>query len=373
VRTASTETLSGEQTESLGVELDAIRVRVLNSLGERDAEYIRGVIRAQRRLELAGRGLLLFGFIPPAWLGGVTALALSKILENMEIGHNVMHGQYDWMNDPDLDSRAFEWDTACPADHWRHSHNYLHHTHTNVLGKDRDIGYGVLRMSEDQPWRPYYLGNPLYALLLAIFFQYGVALHDLEIERIIAGEMTLREKREVLQAILQKARRQTVKDYILFPLLSGPAAPLVLAGDASANLVRNLWAFTIIFCGHFPDGTIQFSAEEAAEETRGEWYHRQLLGSANLTGGKLFHILSGNLSYQIEHHLFPDLPSHRYGEIAVEVREICRRHGLPYNAGSLPRQFGSVARKIARLALPPRTTPEGAEHRPRRRQPRLEK
>jgi len=311
VQTANTAPLGGEQADSLGMELDAIRVRVLNSLGERDAEYIRGVIRAQRRLELAGRGLLFFSFIPPAWLGGVTALSLSKILENMEIGHNVMHGQYDWMNDPDLDSRAFEWDTACPADHWRYSHNYLHHTHTNILGKDRDIGYGVLRMSEEQPWRPYYLGNPLYALLLAIFFQYGVALHDLEIERIIAGEMTLGEKREVLQAIWQKARRQTVKDYILFPLLSGPAAPLVLAGDASANLVRNLWAFTIIFCGHFPDGTIQFSAEEAAEETRGEWYHRQLLGSANLTGGKLFHILSGNLSYQIEHHLFPDLPSHR--------------------------------------------------------------
>ena len=98
-----------------------------------------------------------------------------------------------------------------------------------------------------------------------------------------------------------------------------------------------------------------------------------MLGSANISGNRLLHFMTGNLSFQIEHHLFPDLPSHRYGEIAVEVREICRRHGLPYNAGSLPRQFGSVARKIARLALPGRTTPEGAEHRPRRRQPRLEK
>jgi linoleoyl-CoA desaturase len=344
--------LSGEQTELLCRELDTIRQRVLAELDEHDADYIRDVIRAQRGLELTGRGLLFFSLIPPAWLGGVAALSLSKILDNMEIGHNVMHGQYDWTKDPELDGRSFEWDNACPGDLWRHSHNYLHHTYTNVVGRDRDVGYGILRMSEDQPWNPYYLGNPLYAALLAIFFQYGVALHDLEIDRILAGELALAEKRELVRAIERKVRRQTLKDYVLFPLLSGPSAPLVLAGNATANLVRNLWAFTIIFCGHFPDGTVQFTEEETIEETRGQWYYRQLLGSADLTGGKLFHILSGNLSHQIEHHLFPDLPSHRYAEIAVEVREICRRNGLPYNAGPLRKQFGSVVRKIARLALP---------------------
>jgi fatty acid desaturase len=344
--------LSDEQTETLCRELDTIRERVLAELGERDADYIREVIRAQRGLELTGRGLLFFGLFPPVWLGGVAALSLSKVLDNMEIGHNVMHSQYDWTNDPDLDGRSFEWDNACPSDLWRHSHNYIHHTYTNVVGKDRDVGYGVLRISEDQPWNLYYLGNPLYAALLAIFFQYGVALHDLEVDRILAGETTLGEKRELMSAIGRKVGQQTLKDYVLFPLLSGPSAPLVLAGNATANLVRNLWAFTIIFCGHFPDGTVQFTEEEMEEETRGQWYYRQLLGSANLTGGKLFHILSGHLSHQIEHHLFPDIPANRYGDIAVEVREICQRYGLPYNTGPLGKQFGSVVRKIARFALP---------------------
>jgi dTDP-4-dehydrorhamnose reductase len=102
---------------------------------------------------------------------------------------------------------------------------------------------------------------------------------------------------------------------------------------------------------------VQFTTEETAEETRGHWYYRQLLGSANLTGGKLLHLLSGNLSHQIEHHLFPDLPSHRYAEIAGDVREICQRYGLPYNSGPLPRQFGSVVRKIVRLAFPSRPRP----------------
>ncbi|HSZ05484.1 MAG TPA: acyl-CoA desaturase [Solirubrobacteraceae bacterium] len=344
--------LTPEQLDAFGEELDAIRARVVAELGERDSDYINRIIRAQRGLEVAGRGLLFLGFLPPAWIGGTAALSLSKILDNMEIGHNVMHGQYDWMKDPRLNGKTFEWDTACPGDQWRHSHNYMHHTHTNIVGKDRDIGYGILRMSEEEAWRPYYLGNPLYATLLAAFFQYGVALHDLETERIATGEVTLAEKRGMLEQVWRKVRGQTLKDYVLFPLLSGPSLPFVLAGDASANLVRNLWAFTIIFCGHFPDGTQQFTQEQAEHETRGEWYYRQVLGSANLTGGKLFHILAGNLSFQIEHHLFPDLPAHRYAEISTEVKKISERYGIPYNTGPLHRQFGSVARKIVKLALP---------------------
>jgi fatty acid desaturase len=298
---------------------------------------------------VAGRGLLFASFLPPAWVAGTAALSLSKILDNMEIGHNVMHGQYDWMKDPRLNGKSFEWDNACPGDQWRHSHNYMHHTYTNIVGKDRDIGYGLLRMSEEQRWRPYYLGNPLYAAGLAALFQYGVAIHDVETERIRKGEVTLEERGPMLGDIWLKVRSQMLKDYVLFPALSGPSAPLVLAGNATANLARNLWAFTIIFCGHFPEGVHEFTEEEAANETRGAWYYRQLLGSANLTGGKLFHILAGNLSFQI-----PDLPAHRYSEISVEVRELCERYGIPYNTGPLHKQFGSVVRKIARLALPPR-------------------
>jgi NADPH-dependent stearoyl-CoA 9-desaturase len=353
--------LTPQQLEAFGQELDALRGRVMADLGERDAEYITNVIRAQRGLEVAGRSLLFLGFLPPAWIGGVAALSLSKILDNMEIGHNVMHGQYDWMNDPRLDGKTFEWDTACPGDQWRHSHNYMHHTHTNIVGKDRDIGYGMLRMSEDQRWRPYYLGNPIYATLLAMFFQYGVALHDLETERIASGESTLAEKRGMLVDIWEKVRSQTLKDYVLFPLLSGPSLPFVLAGNATANLTRNLWAFTIIFCGHFPEGTEEFTEEQAENETRGQWYYRQLLGSANLTGGKLFHILAGNLSFQIEHHLFPDIPAHRYAEISLEVTEIRKRYGIPANTGPLTKQFGSVVRKIVKLALPPLPGRGGSE------------
>jgi fatty acid desaturase len=355
--TTQTPKLTREQLDALGRELDTIRQRIIADLGEEDAAYIRNVVKRQRQLEVAGRALM---YLPPAWPLAVAALSLSKILDNMEIGHNVMHGQYDWMGDPGLNSRMYEWDTVCPSSQWKYSHNYIHHTFTNILGKDRDIGYGILRMDEDQEWHPYYLGNPVYAFLLMVFFEWGVALHDLEVENIVAGRRSHADNRPLYPGLLRKIRRQAVKDYLLFPALTGPLFPLTFVGNATANLVRNVWAFNIIFCGHFPAGVESFTEEECldedGEESRGHWYYRQVLGSANITGGRLFHILSGNLSHQIEHHLFPDLPAKRYPEIAPEIREICERYGLPYNTGRLSKQVFSVARKIARLALPPRTS-----------------
>ncbi|WP_435742208.1 fatty acid desaturase family protein [Nocardioides sp. SYSU DS0663] len=343
--------LTPEQLEAFGEEMDALRQRVLADLGEADAAYIRDVVKAQRAFEVAGRALF---YLPPAWPLAVAALSVSKILDNMEIGHNVMHGQYDWMGDPGLNSRMYEWDNVCPSEQWKYSHNYIHHTYTNILGKDRDIGYGVLRMDEDQPWHPYYLGNPLYAFLLMVFFEWGVAMHDLEVENLVAGKRKLSENKKLHAGIMRKVKRQAVKDYLLFPALTGPLFPLTFAGNATANLVRNVWAFNIIFCGHFPAGVATFSQEECEDESRGQWYFRQLLGSANITGGKLFHVMTGNLSHQIEHHLFPDLPARRYPELAEEVRGVCERYDLPYNTGPLGKQLFSVAKKICRFALPDR-------------------
>jgi NADPH-dependent stearoyl-CoA 9-desaturase len=359
---ARTPQLTPEQVEAFGAEMDALHQRIVADLGAEDADYIRQVVRVQRRLEVAGRSLLFLGFLPPAWFGGVTALALSKIIDNMEIGHNVLHGQYDWMRDDELNSRDFEWDMVSPPELWKRSHNFRHHVYTNIIGKDRDLGYGILRITPEQRWSPYYLGNPLYALLLAPVFQWSIMLHDLESERIISGEKSWDEAYADGKKMAARALRQVGKDYLLFPVLSGPLAPLTFAGNFSANLARNLWAFAIIFCGHFPADVVSFTEEEAANESRGQWYVRQLLGSANITGSKLFHLLSGNLSHQIEHHLFPTIPAWRYSRIAEEVRDACRRYGLPYHTGPLRKQLGSVFRKLVTLALP--TPPPARRTRP---------
>jgi fatty acid desaturase len=344
--------LEADELEAFGKLMDDLRNEIISNRGEADADYIHRVIAVQRRLEVAGRLALFAGVFPPFWVAGAAMLSTAKILENMEIGHNVMHGQWDWMRDPEIHSSTWEWDNVCPSDQWKHSHNEIHHTWTNVIGRDRDVGYGILRIDERQPWSKVALGQPVYAAVLATLFQWGVGLHDVEIEEVMKGRKTKADAKAQLAAIAKKGGRQLLKDYVLFPAMAGPFFLPVLAGNLTANVVRNLWTFSIIFCGHFPDGVERFTEEDVVDESRGGWYARQVLGSANIEGSKVFHILSGNLSHQIEHHLFPDLPSNRYGELAPRVRAICEQYGIPYNSRSFSRQFGSVIRRIARRALP---------------------
>ncbi len=356
-------TLGDADLETFGRELDAIRHEIKASLGEPDRRYIRRAIAVQRGMGLGGR-VLIYASLPlmpafPLFLGviglGTAALGISKILENMEIGHNVLHGQWDWMQDPEIHSSTWEWDLVCPADQWKHSHNIMHHTWTNVIGRDRDVGYDILRVTAQQRWKPIYLAQPFYNAALAVLFQWGIALHDIDLRALRRGELTLGHVRGQLAGVGRKAGKQVLKDYVLWPMLAGPWFLPVLLANATANLMRNLWTYAIIFCGHFPDGAQVFTEAQVAGETRGGWYARQVLGSCNITGGPLFHILSGNLGRQIEHHLFPDLPSNRYSQIAPRVKALCARFGIPYNDGSFARQLGTTLRTIVRLALPTRT------------------
>ncbi|MBC2643541.1 MULTISPECIES: acyl-CoA desaturase [unclassified Rhodococcus (in: high G+C Gram-positive bacteria)] len=346
--------LTEADIESLGRELDAIRLDVEDSRGVRDARYIRRAIRAQRLLELGGR-LALFGSrYRPAWLAGTAMLSLSKIIENMELGHNVMHGQWDWMNDPEIHSMSWEWDQTGPSEHWKRAHNYSHHTFTNIVGMDSDVGFGILRMTRDEEWRPINLLQPFANIVLAATFEWGIALHDLtfaaELEGAEKGQLNSQANKDFARKIF----RQVGKDFFLFPLLAGPAWKSTLSANTAANLARNLWAYVVIFCGHFPDGAEKFTVAEYENETRHEWYLRQMLGSANFDSGKIMGFMSGNLSYQIEHHLFPDLPSNRYPEIAVKVRALCEKYDLPYTTGSLAKQYLLALRTIHKLALPDR-------------------
>ncbi|MCO8269038.1 acyl-CoA desaturase [Actinoplanes sp. TRM 88003] len=348
--------LTHEDIEQIGIELDAIRDEVMASRGEKDAAYIRRVIAWQRGLELGSRGVLLFSLFPPAWLIGTAGLSVAKILENMEVGHNILHGQWDWMRDPKIHSTKWEWDHASPAEQWKHSHNELHHTYTNVVGRDNDLGYGIMRVDEDQKWHPAHLGQPFYNFLNACFFEYGIAAYDLELGRNLATK----ERRQnpkfkaALKAVRRKIGKQVLKDYVVHPALSGPSFLHTIAANATANLVRNLWSHSVIMCGHFPTGVETFEKTSIEGETRGEWYLRQMLGSANISGSKAMHLMTGNLSHQIEHHLFPDMPSNRYKEIAPKIQDLFQRYGLSYVSGPLPKQVASAWYKVFRLALPNR-------------------
>ena len=83
--------LTEADMEAFGRELDALRRDIEDSRGAKDAAYIRRTIRVQRSLELGGRIVLLGSKYRPAWLVGTALLSVAKIIENMELGHNVMH------------------------------------------------------------------------------------------------------------------------------------------------------------------------------------------------------------------------------------------------------------------------------------------
>ena len=356
--------LSGDELARFGAEIDALRARTVADLGERDARYIRNVYKAVRYSEILGRALLMVAwFLPEGWVFGTAAvgaviLGLSKILDNMELGHNVIHGQYDWMGDPVLNGKTFEWDIMGTSENWRKTHNFRHHTYTNIHGMDEDLGYGVLRVFPEQKWHPARLGQPLYAIIFAILFEWGVAIQDLRLGRWLTGRVTNKQMFQISRPALLKMRRQLVKDYLIWPLLAGPGFLVVLAGNAVANVIRSLWTYTVIFCGHFTTNVQTFPKNVLKNDTRASWYVRQVAGSSNLSGGFLLNVMTGNLSHQIEHHLFPDVPANRYAEMAVQVREICARYGQHYNTGSMVKQFGQVLWRILRHSFP--SSPERA-------------
>jgi len=359
-----TRELSPEELQRFGTEIDNLRARTVATLGERDARYIRRIFAAVRWTEVLGRGLLMAGLLMPegwlwaTWLAGAVILGISKILDNMELGHNVIHGQFDWMGDPRFTGKNFEWDIVGTSANWRKTHNFKHHTYTNVFGMDDDIGYDVLRLFPEQRWSPAALFQPLYAVIFALLFQWGVAVQDLRIGRVFIGRITWRQLFNEAKPVLRKARRQLIKDYVVFPLLAGPAFLSVFLGNLVANGIRNVWTYTVIFCGHFTTDVQTFPKSVVKNETRAQWYVRQIQGSSNLSGGQLLHVMTGNLSHQIEHHLFPDVPANRYAEMAVEVRDICRRYGIHYNTGSMTGQFSQVIWRILRHSFP--STPRKA-------------
>lgn len=354
VRPPAAAHLSDEQVAELGRELDAIRDEILAKRGASDAAYIRRMIKIQRGLEISGRAALLVSKNKAAWVAGTTLLSFAKILENMELGHNILHGQWDWMRDPDIHSTTWEWDFVTPSRSWQHTHNDLHHRWTNVVGRDNDVGYNLLRMDENQPWKPHNLGNPLYNAILAPVFEWGIAIYDLELVEYQEGKKSKEALLKDLKALGRKVVTQFTKDYAATPavaMLTG-SGKQALYGTLTANAVRNVWAHAVIFCGHFPEGADTFTEEMVEGETRGDWYVRQMIGSANISGSKFMHLMTGNLSHQIEHHLFPDLPSNRYAEVAPRVQEICQRYGLKYTTGPLLKQVGSSWAKVFKLALP---------------------
>jgi len=360
--------LTPQQINAFQSELDQLRQSIEARMGQEDFDYIKNVIEIKRYLEISGRLLIHFSLDPVSWSVGVASLTTAHILEAMEVGHNVMHGQYDFQGDPEINSNRYDWTIVATAKNWKRAHNHHHHVYTNVIGKDTDYGFGLFRISDDTKWKPVHLLQPVISPISGLFFEYAVALYDLQLAQYILPKWLkpeehaeLLSRRELIQELREfavKNSKKSFKEYVFFPLLAGPMAPKVLAGNVAAQLIRNAWAYAVIYCGHLPEGNFSFTEKEMEAETKGQWSLRQVLGSSNFEGSLLLHILSGHLSHQIEHHLYPDIPAWRYREMGPKVKAICDKYDIPYQSGKMLPQLKTVAKRMVKFAFPDRKRPD---------------
>jgi NADPH-dependent stearoyl-CoA 9-desaturase len=355
--------LQTSEYRAFGQELDELRRRVVGQIGEEDVRHLKKVERFSRTMEVAGRVLLHFSFEPVGFFAGVGALWLHKQLQATEVGHMALHGAWDGLPGCErFDSQTFEWDFPIDEEAWRYGHNIRHHQYTNIAGKDPDIHFGSVRLTEHTPHRwknwfqlPIAVGitwpnfglfmNGHFTGLIDVYFGNGRGGFDFIEDR---------SRNSVMQAHKKAFRKYVpyyLKNYLLFPLLAGPGFLKVLFGNWLAETLRDVYSAATIYCGHVGEETAAYP-EGTRAHGRGEWYAMQIEATNNFEVSLPISILCGALDKQIEHHLFPRLPPNRLRQIAPEVRALCEKHGIRYRTGSWGSALKGALKRIARLSRP---------------------
>lgn len=351
-----------DRFHAFGKELDLLKERTLASVGEQDVRYIKRLRRLSNVLEGVGRVLIHVSLEPFTFSAGVVALWLHKQLEATEIGHTALHGAYDKLEDAAaFHSEGFVWKTPIDEEAWRQGHNHRHHGNTNVAGKDPDIHFGPVRLTEHTPHHPrHYLQLPLTLGLLFPNFAWLMNLNFSGVLDIIYDngqeggldflpDRSRASKRLAVRRALRKYAPYYAKEFVFFPALAGPFFWKVLLGNWLAEMMRDVYSAATIYCGHVGDETKSYPAGKKAQ-SRGEWYAMQVEASNNFEVSVPISTLCGGLDRQIEHHLFPTLPPPRLREIAPQVRAICARHGVTYRSGSWPRTLYKALLHVTRLS-----------------------
>jgi fatty acid desaturase len=345
-----------------GEELDDVKERVLAQVGEEDVRYVRRMNAFSRAMEVAGRGLIFFSPEPVTFLLGVAALWIHKQLQATEVGHTALHGAYDRLPGAEkFASRTFRWDTPIDEESWRYAHNVRHHGNTNVVGRDPDIHFGTVRLTERTPWNPRH--RTQLAVALAVIFpnfsffigSHVSGLNDVFLDNGLPEQLDIlpdRSKESVRKAWRQGLRKYVpyyLYNYVLWPALAGPMFWKVLLGNWLAETLRDVYSAATIFCGHVGDDVESYSPGTKAHG-RGQWYAMQIEAANDFEVSWPVSVLCGALDKQIEHHLFPTLAPQRLRQIAPEVRAICDRYGVAYKTDTWGRTLRKALGHIGRLA-----------------------
>ncbi len=349
--------------DAFAAELDAIHDEIKAQLGEDDVAYIKQVDQVARLSELIGRFLIHFSLDPFTWSAGVFALSIHNQLHTTEIGHSALHGCWDGIAGAELFySDTYQWKTPVDDESWKREHNILHHQYTNIVGRDPDLSYGMLRPSEQIPWGPYHLIQVTQFFWTAPIFLWVIATYATGLNDVLHGDRGKNyakilpdKKPKSISAAMHKTLRKIVpysmKNFVLWPLLAGPLWWKVLGGNLTADMLRNIYSAATIYAGHFGDD-LEYYDHDFKPKGRGEWYKAQVESAHNYDVPRPLSILCGALDAQIEHHLFPKLPPNRLREIQPRVQAICERYGAKYHRDSWGRTLHAAVMRLAKFSLP---------------------
>ncbi|MFT5460290.1 MAG: fatty acid desaturase, partial [Myxococcota bacterium] len=239
---------------------------------------------------------------------------------------------------------------------WHEGHNLAHHPYTNVAGRDPDMHFGPVRLTERTPHRWFHRLQVPFTLFGSMpTFAFSMNLHFtgvLDVGRGGEGEPDAKPPfRQAAWRALRKFVPYYGKEFALFPLLAGPMFAKVMLGNALSELMRDLYTAASIHCGHIGED-VEAYAPGTRSGGRGGWYAMQVRSAHNFQVPYLLSVLCGGLDYQIEHHLFPKLPPERLRQIAPEVRAICEAHGVPYRTGPWLEVLGDALGELWRLSFP---------------------
>lgn len=349
-----------ERYAAIEAAFDALQARYRARLGKDDVRYIKGLRQKSRIFEGIGRGLIWFGFDPFTFVLGTGFLFLHRNLESIEIGHNVLHGQYDYFPEiPEFHSKNFRWKSPIDEEGWRREHNNMHHVFTNVYAKDPDLTHGILRTNDRLPWAIWHRFQfPVYVFYFYPFMTYKFNAQNLGFNRgFIEKHFPSTEGYAELNYVIDngdpkalrkrdfRAKARVIfKEYYVFPLLAlmtGFSLVRVFFANLMADIINSLWMTMTLQSSHF---TEPLQPEDCLEH-KGKWYVSQIQSTINFKGRYRWQsILWGHIDYQIEHHLFPDIPSRHYPEMAAEVQAICEQYKIAYQCN--PNIFVAIFRYL---------------------------
>ena len=363
VKLASRSSWNAEKFAAFAGELDELHGNVKARLGKKDVAYIKKVERVARLAEIVGRFLIHVSMDPLTWSAGVFTLSLHNQLHATEIGHSALHGCWDGLKGAELFySESFKWKTPVDEASWKREHNILHHQYTNILGKDPDLSYGMIRADFKVPWIPYHLIQVSQFFWTAPIFLWTIAFYVTGIVDAVTpdrGEthakiLPDKKPKTILAAIKNTLRKMlpfSAYNFVLWPAMAGPMWWKVLAGNLSAEAIRNIYSIATIYAGHFGDD-LNYYDRDFKPRSRGQWYKAQVEAAHNYEVPLPISILCGALDTQIEHHLFPKLPPNRLREIQPKVQEICERYGVKYHRDSWGKNLEKTLKRLAKLSLP---------------------